>query len=109
MSALRGFTLVELLVALVLLEVGLLGVAGTVILASRTLSRAEDRERAVTRAALVLDSLGGTGGGGSGAWTGPWGELRWSRHADGRIELEVVTRHGRPWVVQDAALPGGGE
>jgi prepilin-type N-terminal cleavage/methylation domain-containing protein len=106
-SASRGFTLVELLVALVLLEVGLLGVAGTVVLASRTLSRAEERERAVTRAALVLDSLEGTAGGGSGAWIGAWGQLHWSRDADGRVELRVVPRHGRPWVVQDAALPGG--
>lgn len=44
----RGFSLVEVLVALVVMEVGLLGVLGTLVLASRILNEAQVLERGVS-------------------------------------------------------------
>ncbi len=63
----RGFTLVEVLVALVVLEVGILGAVGTLFLSARTLARAEAVERGVLEVERVLDSLrrGGASDGGS--------------------------------------------
>lgn len=53
----RGFTLVEVIVALVLVEIGILGAVGTLVLASRNLAEAERLERAVLTAERVGDSL----------------------------------------------------
>lgn len=104
----RGFTLVEVLVALVVLEVGLLGVVGTVVLASRVLAAAEDRERALAGASLLLDSLAAAEGSGVGRASGPWGEIEWSRDGGALVTLRVLPRGGRPWIVQGAGLPVGG-
>lgn len=52
-----GFTLVEVVVALVVLEICVIGVASMLTLASRTLTRAERLEAAVATAEGVLDSL----------------------------------------------------
>lgn len=57
MVARRGFSLVEVTVAMLLLSLGLLGVAATGLLAARTLREAEAREAMVERAGSVLDSL----------------------------------------------------
>ena len=53
----RGFTLIEVVVALVVLEIAFVGVAGVLRLASSTLARAEALETAVAVAEGVLDSL----------------------------------------------------
>lgn len=80
----KGFTLVEVLVALVLLEVGLLGVVGTLVLAARTLARAELEERGVAEVERVLDSLSAAGvSSGEGRSPVRGGEVRW--WADGGI------------------------
>lgn len=52
-----GFTLVEVLIALLLLEVGVLGAVGILVLAGRTLTEAERTERAVAALEGVADSL----------------------------------------------------
>jgi len=52
-----GFTLIEVVVALVLLEVAVLGVLGTAVVASESLRRAERLERATGRVEALLDSL----------------------------------------------------
>ena len=67
----------EVVVALVVLEIGMLGVMGTVLLASRTMIAAEVRERAVLEAQRVADSLGTHGTGGPGTRTMPWGDVSW--------------------------------
>ena len=79
----RGFTLVEVVVALVVLEIGLLGVLGTVLLASRTMTAAEVREGAVLEAQRVADSLGTDGLTGPGARPLPWGRISWGDSATG--------------------------
>lgn len=52
-----GFSLVEVIVALLLLSVGVLSIAGTGLLAGRMLRQAELREEMLTRAHNLLDSL----------------------------------------------------
>jgi prepilin-type N-terminal cleavage/methylation domain-containing protein len=53
----RGFTLVEVLVALVILEIGVLGAMSLLALAGRTMARAERLENAVAAVEGVADSL----------------------------------------------------
>ena len=73
----RGFTLVEVLVALLLFEVGVLGMVGTLVLASRTLGAAERLDRAVVETQRVVDSLASAPSRMSGTATFPGGLLSW--------------------------------
>jgi prepilin-type N-terminal cleavage/methylation domain-containing protein len=52
-----GFALIEVIVALTLLSVGLLGVAGSAVLATRLLHEGDASEQALSAALPVLDSL----------------------------------------------------
>ena len=52
-----GFALLEVVVALLVLELAVVGVVGTLVVASSTQVRAESLERAVARAEGILDSL----------------------------------------------------
>jgi prepilin-type N-terminal cleavage/methylation domain-containing protein len=85
-----GFTLLEVVVALVILEVGVLGAAGTLLLASRTLTRAERLERAVAYAAAVLDSLSAGARPGAGARAHFGGEVRWSVDSTGAVKIAAL-------------------
>jgi type II secretory pathway pseudopilin PulG len=78
-----GFTLVEVVVALVVIEVGLLGVLGSLILAAQTLSQAEHLERATAEVHRVYDSLSVGALVGEGEREAPPGWLRWTVGADG--------------------------
>jgi hypothetical protein len=78
-----GFTLVEVLVALVVVEVGLLGVLGSLILAARTLSRAELLERGTAEVHRAYDSLALGAVAGEGEREAPLGWLRWEVGAGG--------------------------
>lgn len=85
----RGFTLVEVVVALLLFEVVVLGVVGTLRLAAETLHRAETLERAVVAAQAVSDSLAGADGAvteGSRAFVG--GRVSWE--AGGELSGSTV-------------------
>lgn len=95
----RGFTLVEVLVAMVVMEIGLLGVVGTLVLAARTVHRADVLERMVTEAGRTYDSVwsargprgpGGPGGAALPATPGVPGRVRWSLGADGALQVDVV-------------------
>ncbi|HSW31859.1 MAG TPA: prepilin-type N-terminal cleavage/methylation domain-containing protein [Longimicrobiales bacterium] len=98
----RGFTLVEVLVALVVFEVGLLGVVGTLWLAAATLARAERTERGVAQLERLYDSLASVAAPASGTLVAPSGTVRW-RPAGGDLLLEwssgpdsaLVTLHAR--------------
>lgn len=85
----RGFTLVEVLVALLVLEVGLLGVVGTLVLAAATLADAAELERAVTVMEAAYDQAARGVGPADGQVPVGAGWVRWSRDASG----SVVVRH----------------
>jgi len=97
----RGFTLVEVVVALVLLEVAVLGVVGTLALARRTLAEAEALERGVTGVERVVDSLRASGFSGDGDVAHPWGRVTWVGRADG---LDGAAGGG--WVVTATGVRG---
>lgn len=84
----RGFTLVEVLVALVVLEVGLMGVVGTLLLAAGTLTRARRTDEATAALERIYDSLtvGGVAAG-SGRVVLDGAEVRWTATGSGRLTL----------------------
>lgn len=101
--------MVEVLVALVIFEVGLLGVVGTLVLASRTVTRAVLLERAVGQVESVLDSLAQVPGGGRGHRTVVGGSLSWSVDADGTTSVTFQGGTGWPrvevWTHLEASGP----
>lgn len=109
----RGFTLVELLAALLILDVGLLGVAGLAVTLGRTLSEAALRERAVAAVSSVADSLALAGGGGAGEipFAGG-GRVVWvpeGRPAEGLVRLRIEAEGpGRLPLLEVRAVVGVG-
>lgn len=102
----RGFTLIEVVVALVLLEIGVLGVVGTLLLATRTLTDAELTTRAAAAAALVADSLETHGFMEPGVDSFPGGIVRWEVVGDpGRTVVVATDGHGEMLVRIEAARP----
>jgi prepilin-type N-terminal cleavage/methylation domain-containing protein len=93
----RGFTLVEVLVALLVLEVGILAAAGTLLVAARTLRRSEAEARAVNVVESVLDSLQGGADAGAFARVTAEGTLSGSVSEDGTVRIRY--RSGREGVV----------
>ncbi len=87
----RGHTLIELVVALLVLEVGLLGVVGTGVLAARFVTRAEILEWGVAEVQRALDSLSAVGAaaGRHRQPSGP-GELRWRVRGGGTVSVEYA-------------------
>ena len=88
-----GFSLVEVLVALVVLEVGILGVWAMTLQAQKTLLAAAALESASRAVEWLADSLSFAGWGGSGSIETEQGLIRWTREADG---LVTVTFQGGP-------------
>jgi prepilin-type N-terminal cleavage/methylation domain-containing protein len=101
-----GFTLVEVLVAVVVLEVGLLGVVGTLWLAALTLARAERTERGVAEVEFVYDSLATLDQPASGVREGAVGTARW--WVQGRdLRVEYAAGGDSALVALDARTPTG--
>lgn len=73
-----GFSLVELILALLLLQVGLLATAAMILLSQQHLRRAELTLRSVLESEAVADSLVLAGAGSSGQGALSWGSLFWS-------------------------------
>ena len=102
-----GFTLVEVLVALVVVEVGLVGVVGTLYVAAATLARAERTERGVAQLERLYDSLTAVQAPASGALVTPTGTARWWI-AGGDLRLEWSSGPDSALVRLDARVGGGG-
>ena len=93
MSSRGGFSLVEVTVALVVFEVGILGVLAMTLQAQKTLLAAAGLESASRAVEWLADSLSFTGWGGPGSIETEGGLLRWTREADG---LVTITFQGGP-------------
>jgi Tfp pilus assembly protein PilV len=84
-----GFTLLEVVVSLLILEVAVIAAAGTLVVASRSLGEAEHLERAVLEAEGVLDSLAGAPSAASGSRGYPGGYVEWTVDGQGEVVLRV--------------------
>jgi Tfp pilus assembly protein PilV len=99
-----GFTLIELVVALLLLEVGVMAAAGTLTIASRSLAEAEHLEQAVVEAEGVLDSLAGADSAVAGSRAYEGGVVEWTVDAAGIVLLRVVSSEGEVRLRVDSAV-----
>ena len=102
----RGFTLLEVVLALVILEVAVVGAVGTLTLASRNLGSAERLERAVAAAEGILDSLAGVADPQSGSGSYPGFGLSWSIDGERRIALRASGADPSLQFEIYSALPG---
>ena len=91
-SGRRGFSLIELLVALVIFLVGLLGVAGLVVMAQRTLTRSDLILRGTLAAWRVGDSLATSEERGSGELSRGWGLVSWGPGEGGSVRIVATGR-----------------
>lgn len=89
-----GSTLAEVLVGIVVLEVGLVGTAGMVWTAASALERAERLSGGVDLAREVADSLAlaEAPSGGSGSVRRERVEAEWEATAEGRVRIVVRSR-----------------
>ena len=95
----RAFTLVEVVVALVLLGVGALGMGALLRLSSMDARAADHRERAVWMLAHVADSLEVSGWGGTGRSDLPdGGQVRWRGTASGAEVQGVLPGGDSIWI-----------
>ncbi len=87
MRSRSGFSLVEVMVALVVFEVGLLGVLAMTLQAQRTLLAAVASESASLAVEWLADSLSHVGWGGPGSIEIDHGLIRWTREGDGLVTV----------------------
>ena len=100
-----GLTLVEVVVALLILQTGVMAVLGTLVLSSGTLRRAERLERATGAAEAILDSL----------WVGARPDtssrelgdvaLEWRVGVDGEVTIEARDERGGELLVLRSTVP----
>ncbi len=82
-----GFSLVEVVVALVVFEVGVLGALAMTLQAQKTLLAAAALESGSRAVEWVADSLSYAGWGGPGSIDTEQGWVRWSREAGGLVTV----------------------
>jgi len=96
-----GFSLVEVIVALTLLGIGVLSVAGTALLATRFVRDSELHEEIVGAASSLLDSLSAAPDTGRGLVTAGRYDLAWQ--ADGqRVEVQAKLQDSVLFILQAA-------
>jgi hypothetical protein len=91
-----GFSLVELVLALLLFQVGLLAVAGMVLTAQEMLQRSHLVLRSTLEMTRVGDSILSLGGGEGGDLNLMWGRLAWEPMggSEGSLRIWVVDGSG---------------
>lgn len=95
----RGFTLVEVIMALVVLQVAVLGVLGTTLVATGSVRLAEARMDRARAAASVLDSLRADPRPGSGRSVVGVADVSWVLDSMGRVSIRSVTPDSVPFEV----------
>lgn len=90
-SADFGFTLLEVVVALLVLETAVLGAVGILVVAGATLSRAERLERIAGLAEGVLDSLAAAPSASDGTVTEPYVTVQWTVGSAGQVRVTAVS------------------
>lgn len=101
----EGFTLVEVVVALLVLEVGVLGALATMALAAETLRGAHRLDRATGRVEAVLDSLRGGASPDSGSVLFDDVMVRWTVDGDGDVEIGATDQEGSPLLLARSTVP----
>lgn len=91
LRARAGFSLVELIIALLLLSMGLVALAGAAAVAQLSFAEAAAAEHAANAAAAVIDSLLREPGIQSGSAMHGAAEVQWSVTAGGGVERIHVT------------------
>ncbi|HSJ26105.1 MAG TPA: prepilin-type N-terminal cleavage/methylation domain-containing protein [Longimicrobiales bacterium] len=112
MRARPGFSLVELIVAMVLLSVTLVALAATGMVAARSFTQAATSEAAVRAAAQVIDSLVRVPSPTAGSRTIGHVDLMWTVAGDGAVLTIDVSSHHRgtgDTLVFHTARPAVGE
>lgn len=99
LSARHGFTLVELIVAMVVLSLGIMGAVATSLLAVQRLREANAREAAVRVAGALLDSLTQqdsptTGTSTTGPYTSTWRVGATAGGSAATLEVTIRYRDG---------------
>ncbi len=89
-----GFSLLELLIALLIFQVGLIGVAGTLLVAQETVHRSQLLSRATLAAMQVGDSVLVADAGGAGSVERAWGRVSWRPHGEGGMAVASTGPEG---------------
>jgi len=104
----RGFTLLEVVIALLVMELAVLGAVGVLTLASRTLARAEHLERAAAAVEGVMDSLTAEPEPTDGGLVVAGATISWAVDATGELALVALGVAGDTLVSVAAVLPPEG-
>lgn len=103
-----GFSLVELVLALLIFQIGILGVAGMVLTAQRTLTRAHLLLRGTLEGRKLADSLLVDGAEEAGEVARPWGGLAWTNEGSRGLKVVATTMGGRDTLVVIRVWPPAG-
>ena len=101
-----GFTLIEVVVAVLVLQVGMLGALGMLVVAARTLTRAETLTWAVAEAEGVADSLVAASNPVAGGRPVRGGSLEWSVAGSG-VTVRFVDEAGGGFEVHAERIGAG--
>lgn len=88
-----GFSLLELVIALVIFQVGLLGVAAMALMGQESMRRARLIMRGTVEATRVGDSILAAGGDARGQTFRPWGSLAWEETGDGAVRITALAEN----------------
>jgi len=100
-----GFTLLEVVMALMVLELAVMGAVGVLVLASSTLGRAERLERAAALAEGVLDSLAVVAAPTDGRASYGAGDVLWAVNPAGEVVVIALGPTGDTLFEIGSVLP----